>query len=109
MTVEFEYFSPEGLTRNRQIRYTVNPDHAKSVFRLDCLNDECVCGDFDLSEALSQAVANRQATAVGEMHCQGWMSKTTIDKIRCRNILRYKLSLQYGVPAPTRVDELQTV
>ncbi|MEK7707156.1 MAG: hypothetical protein AAB380_04085, partial [Verrucomicrobiota bacterium] len=34
LTVEFGYFSPEGVTRNRQIKYTVNPEHAKSVFRL---------------------------------------------------------------------------
>ena len=96
MTVDFGYFSPEGVTQNRQIKYTVNPEHAKSVFRLDCINSECVGGDFDLSEALAQAVAARQATVTGEMCCQGWLSKTTIDRTHCHNILRYKLSLEYG-------------
>lgn len=95
LTVELAYFGPEGVTRNRQIKYTVNPDHAKSVFRFDCINDECIRGDFDLSEALAHAVAAHQATATGEMCCQGWLSKTTIDKVRCHNILRYKLSLGY--------------
>lgn len=96
LTVEFGYFSPEGVTRNRQIKYTVNPDHAKSVFRLDCANHECVGGDFDLSQALAQAVAARQTTVTGEMCCQGWLSKTSIHSIHCHNILRYKLSLGYG-------------
>jgi hypothetical protein len=46
LTVELAYFSPEGVTRNSQIKYTVNPDHAKSVFRFDCVNDECIRGDL---------------------------------------------------------------
>jgi|SRR5437899_13104883 len=95
LTVELAYFSPGGVTRNSQIKYTVNPDRAKSVFRFDCLNGECIRGDFDLSEALARAVATRQATASGEICCEGWLSKTTIDKVRCHNILRYKLQLEY--------------
>ena len=103
LTVEFAYFNPEGVTRNSQIKYTVNPDNAKSVFRLDCMNSECVGGDFDLSAAVAQAVAGRQATVSGEMCCQGWLSKTTIDRIHCHNIMRYKLSLEYGVRASQEV------
>ena len=103
LTVEFEYFSPEGVTRNSQIKYTVNPDHAKSVFRLDCFNTECIRGDYDLSEVLVRAVAERQTSVAGEMRCEGWLSKTTIDRIPCHNILRYKLSLEYGTSAPVGV------
>jgi hypothetical protein len=109
LTVELAYFSPEGVSRNSQIKYTVNPNHAKSVFRFDCVNDECIRGDFDLSEALAQAVAGRRTTVTGEMCCEGWLSKTTIDQIRCRNILRYKFSLEYSMPAPTGISELQAV
>ncbi len=104
LTVEFGYFSPEGLSRNRQIKYTVNPNHAKAVFRLDCLNDECVCGDYDLSEALAQAVAARRPTVTGEMCCHGWLSKSTIDRIHCQNILRYKLSLEYELRAAPKIE-----
>ena len=109
LTVELAYFSLEGVTRTSHIKYTVNPDHAKSVFRFDCLNDECIRGDFDLSEVLAQAVAARRLTATGEMCCQGWLSKTTIDRIHCHNILRYKLSLEYSLPAPTGINGLQAV
>ena len=103
LTVELAYFNPEGVTRNREIKYTVNPEHARSVFRFDCLNEECVRGDFDLSEAVAQAVASRQTTATAEISCRGWLSKTTIDQIHCRNILRYKLSIEYGKRAPKEV------
>jgi hypothetical protein len=109
LTVEFGYFSPEGVTRNRQIKYTVNPDYAKSVFRLDCMNSECVGGDFDLSETIAQAVDARQTTVSGEMCCQGWLSKTTIDRVHCHNLLRYKLSLEYGTRAPIEIPQLQPV
>ena len=107
LTVEFGYFSPKGVARNSSIKYTVNPDYARSVFRLDCPNNECVCGDFDLSEALARAVAARQTTATGEMSCQGWLSKTTIDRVHCHNLLRYKLSLEYGILAPMEITKLQ--
>jgi hypothetical protein len=109
LTVEFGYFSPEGITRNHQIKYTANPAHAKSVFRLDCANHECVGGDFDLSDAIARAVAVRQATVSGEMCCQGWLSKATIDSIHCHNILRYKLSLAYGKRAAAGMAQLQAV
>ncbi len=109
LTVELAYLSLQGVTRTSHIKYTVNPDHAKSVFRFDCLNDECIRGDFDLSEALAQAVAAHRVIATGEMFCQGWLSKTTIDRIHCHNILRYKLSLEYSLPAPTGINGLQAV
>jgi hypothetical protein len=105
LTVELAYFSPEGVSRNSQIKYTVNPNHAKSVFRFDCVNDECIRGDFDLSETLAQAVAKQRTTTTGEMCCQGWLSKTTIDQVHCHNILRYKFSLEYSMPAPTGMGQ----
>lgn len=95
LTVELAYSTPGSATRNSQIKYTVNPEHARSVFRFDCINNECVRGDFDLSEALSQAVAARRTSVSGEMCCQGWLSKTTIDKTHCHHVLRYKLTLSY--------------
>ena len=109
LTVEFAYFSPEGVTRNSKIKYTVNPAFAKSVFRLDCMNSECVAGDFDLSAVIARAVAARQATVTGEMICQGWLSKTTIDRVHCHNVMRYELSLTYGKSAPAAIPELQAV
>ena len=109
LTVELAYFSPEAATPNGQIKYTVNPAHAKSVFRFDCSNNECIRGDFDLSEVLAKAVAAHQTTVTGEMRCQGWLSKTTIDRIHCHNILRYKLSLEYSITSPTGTISLRAV
>ena len=95
LKADLTYHPPDGVARSAQIKYAVNLDHAKSVFRFDCLNKECICGDFDLSELLAQAVAKRHTTLIGEMRCQGWRNKDSIETVCCGNILRYKLSLAY--------------
>jgi hypothetical protein len=93
LRADLSFFTPDGVTRSTRVKYLVNLDHAKSVFRFDCLNRECVHGDFDLSEALAKAVAARKTTAIGEVRCHGWRNKDTIKQVYCRRILRYKLSL----------------
>jgi hypothetical protein len=95
LTVDLMYYNPDGVTRSGQIKYKVNLAHAKSVFRFDCPNPECVRGDFDLSKELANAVSARRTTMAGEMSCQGWRNKTTIGTMHCHHILRYKLSLGY--------------
>jgi hypothetical protein len=95
LTVDLAYHDSERGTRNSEIKYTVNVAHAKSVFRIDCHNNECVGGDFDLSQALATAIAARQETVTGELCCRGWLSKATIDRVHCHNTLRYKLTLGF--------------
>jgi hypothetical protein len=102
LTVELAYYDPEGVNKTSQIKYEVNLEGAKSVFRFNCPNDECIRGDFDLSNELAKAVAGRRTTVTGEMVCQGWRSKTTINTVRCHNILRYKLSLGYRTRSTER-------
>ncbi|HUK82241.1 MAG TPA: hypothetical protein VLZ12_06365 [Verrucomicrobiae bacterium] len=95
LTVEFEHYDPEGTTKNNCVRYEVNVKNAKSVFRFDCSNNECVGGDFDLTDQIADAVAAHKEVAKGEVVCQGWRSRTTINTVRCHNIFRYKLRLGY--------------
>jgi len=95
LTVDLAHVDSQRHAKIGEMKYTVNLAHAKSLFRIDCPNGECVGGDFDLSAELASAVAARRITAVGEVICQGWRSKTTMEKVRCHNILRYKLSVGY--------------
>jgi len=55
LTVELTYYEPEGVVQSSQIKYTVNLTNAKSLFRFDCQNDQCVRGDFDLSDGSAAA------------------------------------------------------
>ena len=90
------HFSDSGkATVNNRIKYKMNPEGAKAVFRFSCPNSECIRGDFDLSEELADGIAHRRTEVAGEKPCPGWLSKTTIDKVHCRTILRYRLSLSY--------------
>ena len=95
LTVDLGYYGEEGVTRSSQIKYTVNLEHAKSVFHVGCHNQECVRGDFDLSEAIATAVQAKKTSISGELCCQGWRNRAGIDTLPCHNLLRYKLTLSY--------------
>jgi len=95
LAVDIGFYNSAGVTKNSQIKYTPNLDNAKSVFRINCPNNGCIGGDFDLTEQLVKAVGEQRTTVTAEMSCQGWQSKTTIDTVHCHNILRYTLSLAY--------------
>jgi hypothetical protein len=89
------YFDSAGLVKMGEIKYTANLAHANSVFSVACANNECIGGDFDLSNRLADAISAHSATAAGEMSCQGWQSRMTMDTQRCHRILRYRLQLGY--------------
>jgi hypothetical protein len=89
------YFAPNGATQQSEIKCTFNLAYAKSLFLFDCPNKECIGGNFDLSSELAQAVREQRETADGEIRCQGWQSKTTVGRVYCDHLLRYKLSLGY--------------
>jgi hypothetical protein len=95
LTVDLSYFDSKGVTKNSQIKYVPNLERAKSVFRIDCPNNGCIGGDFDLTEPLAKAVTEHRTTVTAELCCQGWLSKATIDTVHCHNLLKYKLSLAY--------------
>ena len=95
LTVEFTFLSSATDAQNTSVKYSVNLDNAKSVFRLNCPNHECVRGDFDLTKLLARAVAKRAKQVTGEMACQGWRNRQSIRSHRCDSVLRYKLRLGY--------------
>jgi hypothetical protein len=95
LTVNLAYFDSTNSRKAGELKYTVNTAHAKSLFRFNCANDECICGDFDLSDELARAVTDHLEAATGEVRCRGWRSKTTIDSVRCDTLLKFQLLLGY--------------
>jgi hypothetical protein len=95
LRVDLAYFDPDGLTRTGELRYKVNVKHAKSVFSFVCQSSECLAGDFDLSQAVTQAVTQGRKSAEGEIRCQGTRERPKEGKRPCHNLLRYKLTLGY--------------
>ena len=78
-----------------EMKCKLNVANAKSVLWFACPGVECSCGDFDLSDAVSQAVGRHRKTAEGELRCEGVkpLAKDTLQP--CHNLLRYKLTLRY--------------
>ena len=95
LTVDLKYFNCEGESRNGDLKYKANLEHAKALFCFGCPDHECVAGDFDLSKELARAVTARRKIATGEMRCLGWHHNAIKEKVPCENVLRYKLSLAY--------------
>jgi hypothetical protein len=96
LKVDLTYFEPDGISRTGEMRYKVNVDHAKSLFSFGCQNAECLAGDYDLSDAIAQAVAKRRKTVEGEVRCQGKRVRPKEAERPCQNLLRYKLTLGYS-------------
>jgi hypothetical protein len=95
LVVDLVYSSADSATRSTQIKYTVNVQSAKSVFRFDCPNRDCVRGDFDLSEELAVAMKARRKIAGGQKCCEGWVNEKGIPAVRCTRMLRYQLTFAY--------------
>lgn len=96
LRVTLDYFDPTGLVRNGGMKYKANLEHGKSLLYFNCPHGECAGGDFDLSGVLSKAVSAKLKAVNGELRCQGTRAaKGGKDRMVCRNILRYKLSLGY--------------
>jgi len=95
LTVNLAYFHANRATGSNQMKYKVNIQHAKSVFWFPCQAGECVGGDFDLSEALTQAVAGRRKVVTGEMRCLGHRNRGDHHAVPCQALLRYTLNLGY--------------
>jgi hypothetical protein len=95
LTVDLVYYEANETHKTGQLKYSVNLANAKSAFSFVCPNSYCVGGDFDLSQELADAVTDGEEIVSGKVRCEGWQSKTTIDSVKCGNILRYTFSLAY--------------
>jgi hypothetical protein len=42
-----------------------------ALFRIDCLNKECVDGGFDLTQVITEMIRNRSKAAKGDLGCEG--------------------------------------
>jgi hypothetical protein len=42
-----------------------------ALFRIDCLNKDCVSGGFDLTRIITSMIGSRREAAKGELSCEG--------------------------------------
>ena len=95
LKVTLEFFDATGTTKNGEMKCSLHVEHAKSALWYACQGVECLGGDFDLSEALAEAVAGGKKAMSGELRCQGTRRRGDGQVVPCRALLRYKLTLTY--------------
>jgi len=95
LKVRLEFFDAAGTTKNGELKCKLNVEHARSALWFACPGVECMLGDFDLSEALAKAVAERRKVVTGELRCQGTRRRGDREVVACRTLLRYRLNLSY--------------
>ena len=95
LKVTLEFFDAAGATKQGEVKCKLNVEHARSALWFGCPGVECICGDFDLSEALAKAVDGKRKVAEGELRCQGRRKRGEREPVVCGTVLRYKLNLNY--------------
>jgi hypothetical protein len=95
LKVRLQFLNHSAAESRNELKYSVNLLHAKSIFTFRCQNPECIGGDFDLSRELAAAVNGGRRKAAGEMQCQGWRARDTINATHCSKVLRFELSLAF--------------
>jgi hypothetical protein len=95
LVVNLQYYEATGDTKNGEMKCKVNVEHAKTVLVFACPGVDCAGGDFDLTDALAGAVADRRKELSGELHCQGTRKRGPREGVPCQTLLRYKLTLDY--------------
>ncbi len=96
LAARLAYHDADGHGKPREMKCTVNVDHAKSVFCFACPSGECIAGDFDLTQALAKAIAGRKKMIEGDLRCHGYRVRGAQGKVQCQVVLHYKLTLDYN-------------
>ena len=63
-------YTQRGIQKSLSRIVNFFPD-SPALFRVDCLNKECVDGGFDLTRVITGMIKNRKETAKGDLSCEG--------------------------------------
>jgi hypothetical protein len=61
-----------------------------ALFRVNCLNKDCVDGGFDLTQVITAMIQNRREAAKGELSCEGNGSSAD------HSAIVYEVAIQYA-------------
>lgn len=61
-----------------------------ALFRVDCLNKECVDGGFDLTQVITGMIRNRRESAKGDLSCKGDHPSAS------HSTIAYEVAIQYA-------------
>ncbi len=105
LTMDLLYFDRQMGSRGHALKYRANLEAAKSMLQFICPSSLCHGGGFDLSKELRSAVARRQKTVDGKIHCLGSRDEETGKTAPCESILHYKMTLAFQSKVVASVPE----
>ncbi len=62
---------------------------SSALFRIDCLNKECISGGFDLTQVITGMIKNHRGATKGELSCEG--DSPSAD----HSSITYEVAIQY--------------
>jgi hypothetical protein len=95
LKLSLEYYDAAATTKSAELKCTLNLGRARSALWYACPCHDCIGGDFDLSEALANAVAGQRRQMTGDLRCAGTRKEAHGDRVPCKTLLRYRLNLSY--------------
>jgi hypothetical protein len=81
-------YSQRGIQQSLPRTVNFFPD-SYALFRVDCLNKDCVAGGFDLTQVITAMIRNRREAAKGELNCEGNGSSAD------HSAIVYEVAIQY--------------
>ncbi len=81
-------YSQKGLQAAMPRTVNFFPGSA-ALFRVDCLNKDCLDGGFDFTQVISGMIRNRKEAAKGDLSCEG--ECTSAD----HSAVVYEVAIQY--------------
>ena len=66
-----------------------------AFFEFRCKNVDCIKGGFDVTDAITEGIANGEDSLTGRRVCRGWHGKSRINQIRCHYELNFRINLNY--------------
>ena len=95
MAVDLLYFDRDIVSWGHGLRYRANLETARSILHFHCPSPLCQNGGFDLSKALSCAVAEHQKSVEGKVRCLGVRDEQVGKPTPCETVLHFKITLTF--------------
>ena len=81
-------YSQRGMQKSLPRVINFFPD-SYALFRIDCLNKECVDGGFDLTQVITEMIRNRSKVSKGDLGCEGY------DPSAGHSTIAYEVAITY--------------
>lgn len=84
-------YNQRGITKSLPRVINFSPGSC-ALFKVDCLNKDCVDGGFDLTRVITGMIRNRRQMSKGDLSCEGSGPSPSVG----HSAIAYELTIQYS-------------